>query len=79
MEERTMKMTVEEMRKAYPNTCIGITDVEFDNRHQVVSGDVRYTDKTEEELISMAIHHTGIQPFYTSTSEGGLTVGAISA
>ena len=31
-----MKMTVEEMRKAYPNTCIGITDVEFDDRQQVI-------------------------------------------
>ena len=36
-----MKMTVDEMRKAYPNTCIGITDVEFDDRHQVIAGDVR--------------------------------------
>jgi len=79
MEERNMKMTVDEMRKAYPNSCIGITDVEFDEREQVIAGDVRYTDKSEEELISMAIRHTGIQPFYTSTSEGGLTVGAISA
>ena len=74
-----MKMTVDEMRKAYPNTCIGITDVEFDDRHQVIAGDVRYTDKTEDELIMMAIRHTGIQPFYTSMSEGGLTVGALSA
>ena len=74
-----MRMTVEEMRKAYPNTCIGITDVEFDDRNQVIAGDVRYTDKTEDELIMMAIRHTGIRPFYTSTSEGGLTVGALSA
>lgn len=74
-----MKMTVEEMRKAYPNTCIGITDVEFDDRQQVISGDVKYTDKSEDELILMAIRHTGIRPFYTSTSEGGLTVGVLSA
>ncbi len=79
MEKRNMKMTVDEMRKAYPNTCIGITDVEFNDRQQVISGDVRYTDKSEDELIMMAIHHTGIRPFYTSTSEGGLTVGVLSA
>ena len=73
-----MKMTVNEMRQAYPNTCIGITDVEFDDRHQIIAGDVQYTDKSEDELILMAIRHTGIRPFYTSTSEGGLTVGALS-
>ena len=58
-----MRMSVEEMRKAYPNTCIGITDVEFDDRHQIIAGDVRYTDKSETELIRMAIRHTGIRPF----------------
>ncbi len=79
MEKRGMRMTVDEMRKAYPNTCIGITDVEFDDNQQVISGDVRYTDRSEDELIMMAIRHTGIRPFYTSTSEGGLTVGALSA
>ncbi len=79
MERQIMRMTVEEMRKTYPNSCIGITDVEFDNRQQVIAGDVRYTDKTEDELIMMAIRHTGIRPFYTSTSEGGLTVGVLSA
>ena len=73
-----MRMTVDEMQKAYPNTCIGITDVEFDNHHQIISGDVIYTDKSETELIRMAIRHTGIRPFYTSTSEGGLPVGALS-
>lgn len=78
MEEYNVKMTVDEIRKTYPNTCIGITDVKFDERHQIISGDVRYTDKTEDELIMMAINHTGIQPFYTSTSEGGLTVGSLS-
>ena len=77
MEEKTMMMTVDEMRKNYPNTCIGITDVRFDSRHQVVAGDVKYTDKSEEDLILMAIDHTGIQPFYTSTSEGGWPVGAL--
>ena len=77
MEATTMMMTVDEMRKAYPNTCIGITDVKFDKRHQIIAGDVKYTDKSEDELISMAIEHTGIRPFYTSTSEGGWSVGAL--
>lgn len=78
MEGRIMRMTVEEMRKAYPDTCIGITDIEYDDREQVVSGDVKYTDKSEDELIMMAIRHTGIMPFYTSTSDNVLTMGALS-
>ncbi len=77
MEMSTMMMTVDDMRKTYPNMCIGITDVRFDNRHQIISGDVKYTDKSEEELIAMAIDHTGIRPFYTLTSEGGWSVGAL--
>lgn len=78
MEVRAMRMTAKEMQKAYPNTCIGITDVELNDRQQVVSGDVKYTDKSEGELIAMAIRHTGIRPYYTFTSDGGLTMGALS-
>ncbi len=66
------------MRKAYPNACIGITNVQYDNHNQVIAGSVVYTDKPEDELIMMAIGHTGIQPFYTSTSEGGWSLGALA-
>ena len=73
----TMRMTVEEMEKTYPNSCIGITDVEFDEYKHIVAGDVKYTDKTPEELVSMSIRHTGIRPFYTSRSDGAPTLGAL--
>lgn len=73
-----MRMSVNEMRTTYPNTCIGISDVEFNDRNQIISADVRYTDRSEDELIMMAVQHTGIRPFYTAVSEGQLTVGALS-
>ena len=78
MEGCSMRMTVDEMRRSYPNTCIGITDIEYDDRERIVSGDVKYTDKTEKDLLMMAVHRTGIVPFYTSTSDNVLTMGALS-
>ena len=72
-----MRMTVEEMREKYPNTCIGITDIEYDDTENVVSADVKYTNKTEEELILMSISHTGICPYYTSLSEGSELAGLV--
>ncbi len=78
MEDVSMKMSVDEMCRMFPNTCIGISDVEFDAQNQIIAADVRYTDKSEEELIRMAIQRTGIRPFFTTTSDKGLTVGALA-
>ena len=76
MEDLTMRMTAEEMKTAYPDRCIGITDIEYGDHHSIISADVKYTDKSETDIMLMAANHTGIIPYYTYISEGP-TIGGL--
>lgn len=50
-----MIMTLEEMRKEYPNTWLGICNETRDEDGRLLSADVVFTDKTPDELAFMSI------------------------
>lgn len=71
-----MRMTLDEMRTAYPNTWLGITNVEKNDHGAVVSAEVVYTDKTASELGMMSLKHQGVQPYFT-TPDNTFFVGTV--
>lgn len=71
-----MRMTLEEMRKTYPNMWLGISNVAKTGHGGIISADVVFTNKTASELAMMSIEHKGVEPFFT-TPDNTFHVGAV--
>ncbi|MCM1125761.1 MAG: hypothetical protein NC429_04755 [Lachnospiraceae bacterium] len=70
------RLTRKQMAEKYPNTWLGINNVEYKNNDGIsmLSADVVYTDKTDYELLKMQIAGTdGIIAWYTN--ENALPLG----
>ena len=65
------RLTREQMSKKYPNTWLGLKNVKYRNNDGVTleSADVIYTDKTEDDLLIMALQGEDIQPLFTTPDE----------
>lgn len=71
-----MQMTLEEMRKKYPNQWLGLSNVTKDSHGGLIEADVVFTDKTASELAIMSINKSNIQPYFT-TPDNTFVVGAV--
>lgn len=77
--QKTIKhLTREQMAEKYPDQCIGISNIQYVDNDGVTieSADVVYTDKTEEELLTLQV--TGaedIMCWYTSGNQ--INIGVI--
>lgn len=66
------RLTRKQMAERYPNQYLGITNIQYENNDGVTlkSADVVYTDKSDEELLTMQI--SGIEDimcWYTTGSK----------
>lgn len=55
-----MRLTRQQMAEKYPDRYLGITDIQYENNDGVTieSAEIIYTDKSEEELLTLQISHT---------------------
>lgn len=71
-------LTREQMEEKYPNQYIGITNIKYadDDGVTIESADVIYTDKSEQELLTLQITGTeDIMCWYTSGNQ--LNIGVL--
>lgn len=78
MQKMPEHLTREQMAEKYPDQCIGINNIQYQDNDGVTieSADVIYTDKTEEELLTMQV--TGsedIMCWYTSGNQ--INIGVV--
>ncbi len=74
-----MRLTRREMELQYPNQCIGLDNIKYQDNDGVTveEADVVYTDKTYEELLNIQIDtHGRILTFYTG-GDKALPLGAV--
>ena len=67
-----MRLTRQQMAEKYPDRYLGITDIEYENNDGVTiaSAKVVYTDKSEEELLTLQISgKEDIMCWYTTGSK----------
>lgn len=52
-----MRLTRQQMAEKYPDRYLGITDIQYENNDgvSIESAEVIYTDKTEEELLTLQV------------------------
>lgn len=66
------RLTRKQMAERYPNQYLGITNIQYENNDGVTlkSADVVYTDKSDEELLTIQISGTeDIMCWYTTGSK----------
>ena len=59
------RMTWKEIQEAYPDQCVGLTDVEW-NGGGVRSAVVKYTDKSCDDLLEMQFYDNTLYSTYTT-------------
>ncbi|MCM1056640.1 MAG: hypothetical protein NC517_03415 [Firmicutes bacterium] len=67
-----MRLTRQQMAEKYPDRYLGITDIQYENNDGVTieSAEIVYTDKSEEELLTLQISGTeDIMCWYTTGSK----------
>lgn len=72
-----MRLTRQQMAEKYPDRYLGITDIWYENNDGVTieSAEVVYTDKSEEELLTLQISGTeDIMCWYTTGSKVNIGV-----
>lgn len=72
-----MRLTRQQMAEKYPDKYLGITNIQYENNDGVTieSAEVIYTDKTEEELLTLQISGTeDIMCWYTTGSKVNIGV-----
>ncbi|MCM1046024.1 MAG: hypothetical protein NC417_10990 [Candidatus Gastranaerophilales bacterium] len=68
-----MRLTRQQMAEKYPDQYLGITNIQYENNDGVTieSAEVIYTDKSEEELLSLQVSGAeDIMCWYTTGSNG---------
>ena len=60
MAENNNRMTWEEIIEKYPDTWVGLVEIEWKDQANVKTAIVKYTDKTKSELLEMQF--TGKEP-----------------
>ena len=71
-------LTVEQMAEKYPNTWLGISNMDYDTDNvTILAADIIYTDKSREELARLQIEEgENIIDWYTDNN--GLPFGMLS-
>lgn len=72
-----MRLTRQQMAERYPDRYLGITDIQYENNDGVTieSAEIVYTDKSEEELLTLQISGTeDIMCWYTTGSKVNIGV-----
>lgn len=72
-----MRMTRQQMAENYPDRYLGISDIQYENDDGVTieSAEVVYTEKTEEELLTLQISGVeDIMCWYTTGSKVNIGV-----
>ena len=74
------RMTWEEIVEKYPDTWVGLTDIDWKDGANVRSAVVKYTNKTRSELLEMLIHREIEYSTYTTPENlmWNLPFGALS-
>ncbi len=72
------RMSWDEIKKAYPNQWVGLTDVEWKDTSNIKSAVVKYTDKTSTELGLMQIKDDNLICMYTNIYDDFIPLGAVS-
>lgn len=72
-----MRMTRQQMAEKYPDRYLGISDIQYENNDGVTieSAEVVYTEKSEEELLTLQI--SGVEDvmcWYTTGSKVNIGV-----
>lgn len=72
-----MRLTRQQMAEKYPDRYLGITNIQYENNDGVTieSAEVLYTDKSEEELLTLQVSGTeDIMCWYTTGSKVNIGV-----
>ena len=76
-----MRLTRQQMAEEYPDRYLGITDIQYENNDGVTieSAEIIYTNKSEEELLTLQISGAeDIMCWYTTGSKVNIGVMTIS-
>lgn len=72
-----MRLTRQQMAEKYPDRYLGITNIQYENNDGVTieSAEVLYTDKSDEELLTLQVSGTeDIMCWYTTGSKVNIGV-----
>lgn len=74
-----MRLSIDEIERQFPSQWVGLLNVEWDrqNNASILSAEVKYTGKTQSELLKLQFtSKENIVPYYTTPNDV-LQLGAL--